>query len=249
MHICMGWILVGGIELLPAQLTNSLQTLQNTGPGNGLVLSDKQQMCDLSMNALLIISGFSVCWVWHRWPSTQPNWTAHSLAAYHWNVHNPSAQGCAAGLFAVWLGCVAGHPYGWRTHPWSQSYYKDQMLSQSFQPMAAQLSKKAALPLTKILVTASCRSSKTRPSSTLSCRAVCSSGCAAGLGAVRLGCVEGHRYGWCTQHCSTPTYRLCVQLGGVLHGCVQLGGVLQSWVQLGVLQGCVQLGGVLQGCV
>ena len=45
------------------------------------------------------------------------------------------------------------------------SYYSDQMLSQSFQQMAAQLSKKAALPLAKILVTwqatLSCCSSKT----------------------------------------------------------------------------------------
>ena len=36
-------------------------------------------------------------------------------------------------------------------------------LSQEFQPMAAQLSMKTALPLTKILATASCRSSKTAP--------------------------------------------------------------------------------------
>ena len=41
------------------------------------------------------------------------------------------------------------------------SYYSDLALSQAFQPMAAQLSKKAALPLAKILGSASCRSSKT----------------------------------------------------------------------------------------
>ena len=35
-------------------------------------------------------------------------------------------------------------------------YYSDLTMSQSFQPMAAQLSKKAALPLAKILATASC---------------------------------------------------------------------------------------------
>ena len=46
-----------------------------------------------------------------------------------------------------------------------QSYYSDPTLSQEFQPMAAQLSMKAALPLAKILATASCRSSKTGPSS------------------------------------------------------------------------------------
>ena len=40
------------------------------------------------------------------------------------------------------------------------SYYSDLMLSQSFQPMVAQLSKNAALPLAKILVTASCHNSK-----------------------------------------------------------------------------------------
>ena len=43
------------------------------------------------------------------------------------------------------------------------SYHSDLMLLQSFQPMAAQLSKKAALPLAKIFVTGSCRSSKTGP--------------------------------------------------------------------------------------
>ena len=43
------------------------------------------------------------------------------------------------------------------------SYYSDLTLSQELQPMAAQLSKKAALPLAKILATASCRSSKTGP--------------------------------------------------------------------------------------
>ena len=43
------------------------------------------------------------------------------------------------------------------------SYYSDLTLSQSFQPMGAQLSKKAALPLAQIIATASCRSSKTGP--------------------------------------------------------------------------------------
>ena len=43
------------------------------------------------------------------------------------------------------------------------SYYSDLALSQEFQPMAAQLSMKAALPLSKILATASCRSSNTGP--------------------------------------------------------------------------------------
>ena len=43
------------------------------------------------------------------------------------------------------------------------SYYSDLTLSQSFQPMGAQLSKKAALPLAKIIATASCRSGKPRP--------------------------------------------------------------------------------------
>ena len=37
------------------------------------------------------------------------------------------------------------------------------MLSQAFQPMAVQLSKKATLPLAKIPVTVSCCSSKTEP--------------------------------------------------------------------------------------
>ena len=48
---------------------------------------------------------------------------------------------------------------------WSRvlSYYSDLTLSQEFQPMAAQLSMKAALPLAKTLATASCRSSKTGP--------------------------------------------------------------------------------------
>ena len=43
------------------------------------------------------------------------------------------------------------------------SYYSDLTLSQEFQPMAAQLSLKAALPLAKIRATTSCRSSKTGP--------------------------------------------------------------------------------------
>ena len=42
-------------------------------------------------------------------------------------------------------------------------YYTDLTLLQSFQPMAAQLLKKAALPLAKNFVTASCRSSNTGP--------------------------------------------------------------------------------------
>ena len=41
-------------------------------------------------------------------------------------------------------------------HPRALSYYSDLTLSQAFQLMAAQLSKKAALPLAKILATASC---------------------------------------------------------------------------------------------
>ena len=45
------------------------------------------------------------------------------------------------------------------------SYYSALALSRAFQPMAAQLSKKAALPLAKILARASCRSSKTGPRS------------------------------------------------------------------------------------
>ena len=44
---------------------------------------------------------------------------------------------------------------------WALSYYSDLTLSQKFQPVAAQLSMKAAPPLTKILATASCRNSKT----------------------------------------------------------------------------------------
>ena len=52
----------------------------------------------------------------------------------------------------------------WLLVPWALSYYSDRTLSQGFQLMAAQLSMKAALPLAKILVTASCRSSKTGPS-------------------------------------------------------------------------------------
>ena len=46
---------------------------------------------------------------------------------------------------------------------WALSYYSDRTLWQEFQPMAAKLSMKAALPLAKILTTASCRSSKTGP--------------------------------------------------------------------------------------
>ena len=47
--------------------------------------------------------------------------------------------------------------------PWALSYYNDLTLSHSFELIVPQLSKKAALPLAKILATASCCSSKTRP--------------------------------------------------------------------------------------
>ena len=57
------------------------------------------------------------------------------------------------------LTCEAS--FGHCLYPRALSYYSDLTLSQEFQPMAAQLSMKAALPLVKILVTASCRSSKT----------------------------------------------------------------------------------------
>ena len=46
---------------------------------------------------------------------------------------------------------------------WALSYYSDLTSSQEFQPMAAQLSMKAALPFAKILASVSCRSSKTGP--------------------------------------------------------------------------------------
>ena len=52
------------------------------------------------------------------------------------------------------------------------SYYSDLTLSQEFQPMAAQLSMKAALPLDKILATASCCRSKTGPRATASMSAL-----------------------------------------------------------------------------
>ena len=45
--------------------------------------------------------------------------------------------------------------------PWALSCFSDLTLSQEFQPMAAQLSMKAALPLAKILATVSCHSCKT----------------------------------------------------------------------------------------
>ena len=51
--------------------------------------------------------------------------------------------------------------------PMALSYYSDLMLSQAFQPMVAQLSKKAALPLAKIVATASCWCSNTGPRNTL----------------------------------------------------------------------------------
>ena len=47
--------------------------------------------------------------------------------------------------------------------PRALSYYSDLTLSQEFQPMAAQLSMKAAFPLANILATASCLGSKTGP--------------------------------------------------------------------------------------
>ena len=53
------------------------------------------------------------------------------------------------------------------------SYNNDLTLSQSFQPMVAQLSKKAALPLAKIIATTSCRNSKTGPRITTPATATC----------------------------------------------------------------------------
>ena len=54
-----------------------------------------------------------------------------------------------------------------KTHKYVEStalyYYSDLTLSQEFQPMAAQLSMEAALPLARILVTASCCNSNTEP--------------------------------------------------------------------------------------
>ena len=47
--------------------------------------------------------------------------------------------------------------------PGALSYYSYLTLSQAFQPMAVQLSKKAVHPFAKILATASCCSSKTGP--------------------------------------------------------------------------------------
>ena len=46
---------------------------------------------------------------------------------------------------------------------WALSYYSELTQSQAFQPMAAQLSMKDALPLAKILATAPCNSSNTGP--------------------------------------------------------------------------------------
>ena len=46
----------------------------------------------------------------------------------------------------------------WKYNSRAQPYYSDPTLSQEIQPMAAQLSMKAALPLAKILATVSCRS-------------------------------------------------------------------------------------------
>ena len=53
------------------------------------------------------------------------------------------------------------NPSWWigKSQPQALSYNSELTLSQSFQPMAAQLSKKAALPLAKILVTGSCQNS------------------------------------------------------------------------------------------
>ena len=58
------------------------------------------------------------------------------------------------------------HPQ-WTSVLWALSYYRNLTLLQAFQPMAAQLSKKAAHPLAKSLATASRRSSKTGPWCTL----------------------------------------------------------------------------------
>ena len=53
----------------------------------------------------------------------------------------------------------------WLLMPWTLYYYSDLMLSQSFHPMAAQLSMKAVFPLVKSLVTASCHSGNRGPGS------------------------------------------------------------------------------------
>ena len=92
----------------------------------------------------------------------------------HWEGM-PTWQGILKECFAVvnfhYLSWKGGYDY--KRHRWlsencsisrALSYFSDLTLSQEFQPMAAQLSMKAALPLAKILATASCRSSKTGPS-------------------------------------------------------------------------------------
>ena len=64
----------------------------------------------------------------------------------------------------IWKCCVSNVSHFVQAWHWALSkYYSDLMLSQAFQSMAVQLSKKAALPLAKIIATASCRSSKTGP--------------------------------------------------------------------------------------
>ena len=59
-----------------------------------------------------------------------------------------------------WMYCWIFH---WVIGYWVLSYYSDLTLSQEFQPMVPQLSKKAAIPFAKSLATASCCSSKTGP--------------------------------------------------------------------------------------
>ena len=81
-----------------------------------------------------------------------------------------------------WYGAGSWNPFSWKTRSQLSctfnsmvaddvsrqgtrvlSYYSDLPLLQAFQPMSAQLSKKAVLLLAKILATASCRSIKTGP--------------------------------------------------------------------------------------
>ena len=102
---------------------------------------------------------------WRSWWSNIKSEHKSTVIAYHIGGLNLCKTG-----YCSWTGV----PLIWYSAqiPWNLYLYHDEELMiqyDTFQPMGAQLSKKAVLPLAKILVTVSCCSSKIGPRVTTNC--------------------------------------------------------------------------------
>ena len=96
--------------------------------------------------------------------SPGPSFSPYIISGLLWWYFNVTLWHHQQMKFTLWV--LVALIYWWLYSLWLRalSYNSDATLSQTFQPMTAQLSMKAELPLAKILATASCRSSKTGPS-------------------------------------------------------------------------------------